>query len=397
MSKYVIEDTTLTAIADAVREKAGTEDLILVSELPTAIANIPTGGGGGEELPEEAFIITGNCMYKFAYNSWNWFLENYGDRITTVDINGTSYMFYNSTELTEIPFDINLKNATGQNMTNMFYGCSALKEAPLIKGELPKPTGPYTGVVDTSYFFGGCRSLRNIPDDYFHNFGGDAFWEASKQFSTSRGNMFNNCHSLRKAPDLSIIINKNTSSYSHLYNSLFGYCSSLDEVIDLPIIKDQTLTSNFFQSTVTNCNRLKRFTFQTNEDGSPLVVQWKSQTLDLTQNVGYVSGYPTNVLNYNSGITSDKQVNDDATYQALKNDPDWFTTMISYSRYNHDSAVETINSLPDTSAYLAANGGTNTIKFKGAAGSATDGGAINTLTEEEIAVATTKGWTVTFK
>ena len=68
---------------------------------------------------------------------------------------------------------------------------------------------------------------------------------------------------------------------------------------------------------------------------------------------------------------------------------------VPYSRYNHDSAVETINSLPDTSEYLAANGGTNTIKFKGAAGSKTDGGAINTLTEEEIAVAAAKGWTVT--
>ena len=102
------------------------------------------------------------------------------------------------------------------------------------------------------------------------------------------------------------------------------------------------------------------------------------------------------ILNYNSGITADKEVTDDATYQALKNDPDWFTCDIKYSRYNHDSAVRTINSLPDTSAYLATAGGTNTIKFKGAAGSATDGGAINTLTSEEIAVATAKGWTVTF-
>ena len=90
----------------------------------------------------------------------------------------------------------------------------------------------------------------------------------------------------------------------------------------------------------------------------------------------------------------DKEVTDDATYQALKNDPDWFTCKVEYNRYNHDSAVETINSLPDTSAYLAANGGTNIIKFKGAAGSATDGGAINTLTEAEIAVAAAKGWTV---
>lgn len=62
---------------------------------------------------------------------------------------------------------------------------------------------------------------------------------------------------------------------------------------------------------------------------------------------------------------------------------------MDYSGYNHDRAVETINSLPDTSAY-----GTNTITFKGISGSKTDGGAINTLTEEEIAVAITKGWTV---
>jgi hypothetical protein len=65
-----------------------------------------------------------------------------------------------------------------------------------------------------------------------------------------------------------------------------------------------------------------------------------------------------------------------------------------YSRYNHDSAVRTINSLPDASAYLATTSGTNTIKFRGEAGSSTDGGAINTLTAEEIAVATAKGWTV---
>ena len=67
---------------------------------------------------------------------------------------------------------------------------------------------------------------------------------------------------------------------------------------------------------------------------------------------------------------------------------------MAYSRYNHTSAVNTINSLPDTSAYLATAGGTNTIKFKSNAGSATDGGAISNLTEEEIAVATAKGWTV---
>jgi hypothetical protein len=121
-------------------------------------------------------------------------------------------------------------------------------------------------------------------------------------------------------------------------------------------------------------------------------MNWTKQTIDLSYRVGYIeknSYYLSYLLNYNSGITADKEVKDDATYQALKNDPDWFTKDLAYSRYNHDSAVNTINSLPDCSAK-----GGNTIKFKGAAGSKTDGGAINTLTAEEIAVATAKGWTV---
>ena len=91
-------------------------------------------------------------------------------------------------------------------------------------------------------------------------------------------------------------------------------------------------------------------------------------------------------------ITADKEVKDDETYAALKNDPDWFGTSESYSRYNKLSAIETISTLPDCSA----SGGTNTIRFRGVAGGKTDGGAINTMTEEEIAVAAAKGWTVSF-
>jgi hypothetical protein len=101
---------------------------------------------------------------------------------------------------------------------------------------------------------------------------------------------------------------------------------------------------------------------------------------------------------YNSGITIDKCIYDDATYQALKNDPDNYVCGYStenphhYSRYDKASAIRTINSLPDVSG----SGGTNTIKFKGEAGLKTDNGAINTMTPEEIAVATAKGWTVSF-
>lgn len=189
--------------------------------------------------------------------------------------------------------------------------------------------------------------------------------------------------------------NANTSGMTPM--KYLNNLPSLDELVNFPLSnKAGVSTSNQFNGIYT-LSRVKNFTFETN-NGQPYVVSWKNQNMDLSYNgLGYTSSYyKSDILNYNSGITADKEVKDAATYEALKNDADWFTTDINYSRYNHDSAVATINSLPDTSAYLAANGGTNTIKFKGESGKLTDGGAINTLTEEEIAVAVAKGWGVAF-
>lgn len=186
--------------------------------------------------------------------------------------------------------------------------------------------------------------------------------------------------------------NANTSGFTpmrHLHN-----LPSLDELVNIPLSNKTGVSTSNQISDIYALYRIKNFTFETN-NGQPYVVSWKNQKIDLTENLGYTSLISI-ILNYNSGITADKEVSDAATYEALKNNPDWFTQNIYYSRYNHDSAVATINSLPDTSAYLAENGGTNTIKFRGGSGELTDGGAINTLTEEEIAVATAKGWTVSF-
>ena len=149
-----------------------------------------------------------------------------------------------------------------------------------------------------------------------------------------------------------------------------------------------TFNSNSFVSAFSGCDSLRALTFAT-DNGSPYIVNWKKQTIDLTY-IGYDASH--HGLAY---FDRDKEVSDAETYNALKNDPDWWSMNIAYSRYNHNSAVATINSLPDTSAYLASSGGTNTIKFKGEMGSGTDEGAISNLTEEEIAVAAAKGWTVT--
>ena len=343
---------------------------------PITVDVIPEGVPTDGEL-----TISRECGYRFSYNNWNWFLEKYKDRLIFNNITDAVHMFYRSPFIKSLDFDIifddsqphikalnmfsncdNLKNIRkivnlkGRDMGGMFGGCCRLRYLPQFEN---------FSFIDYDYaqlddFFTHCRSLRSIPEEFL------------KKLSTSKGNL---------------------SFYSLGYES-FTRCYSLDEIKGINI-RSRNITSNLFYHTFDYCCRVKNIIFAKEDDGSPYTATWKSQNIDLTTNVGYSIG-DNFIIGYNSGITSDKQVIDDTTYQALKNDPDWFTLKSEYSRYNHDSAVATINSLPDTSAYLATAGGTNTIKFIGNAGSATDGGAINTLTEEEIAVATAKGWTVSF-
>lgn len=377
----------LNAVGDAIRAKTGKEGLLTLDDMVKEITAIETGGGGGGDLPQEAFTITGNCIYRFAYNGWNWFIENYGSKVTTKDVTNCQFMFYSADKLETIPFDINCKDNTSVSFNSFLRDCLNLKVTPIVKAN-----PPISASSDYSYIFYRCENLREIPYDFFWGFGSEEYWEKQVTKNNSRNNLFALCKSLRKIPDISML--KNTSgSYSNLYYYVFQYCYSLDEIIDLPVLDGATFTSNVFSSSFNECSRLKNLTFADNE----AAVKWKNQTIDLSTYVGYVlySKYENKILGFNNGITADKEIKDDATYQTLKDDEDAFTYKKEYSRYNHDSAVATIRSLPDTSAYLAAEGGTNTIKFLGESGSATDGGAINTLTEEEIAVATAKGWTVT--
>ena len=343
---------------------------------PITVDVIPEGVPTDEEL-----TISGDCSYRFYGDDWNWFLEKYKDRLIFNNITNAAYMFDRSPSIESLDFDIilddsqsyikainmfsncdNLKNIRkivnlkGREMGSMFYGCYRLRYLPQFEN---------FSFIDYDYaqlesFFNHCRSLRSIPEEFL------------KKLSTSKGNQ----------------------TYNSLgYNSFTG-CHSLDEIKGINI-RSRNVTSNLFSNTFDYCSRVKNIIFAKEDNGSPYTATWKNQYINLSVYIGY-SNRDDFIIGYNSGITSDKKVIDDTTYQALKNDPDWYTLKKEYSRYNHDSAVATINSLPDTSAYLAEKGGTNTIKFIGDAGSATDGGAINTLTEEEIAVATAKGWTITF-
>lgn len=373
----------LQAIGNAIRSKTGKTEQLSLDNMVTEIEGIQTGSS---EITDEELTFSGDCKYLFTYDNWNWFINKFKNRIKIVQVSDGIYLFANSSQIEDLsfwvidntPFDTKLVT----RFSHAFDNCNKLKKLPKFKN---------TAINQLDWLFSDCSMLREIPDDTFDNISLEYF----KANGNSVMGLFRGCCSLRKIP-YNILNNLNWTQSN--YANMFQRCLVLDEII-VPV-STAIMNYNKFKSFVQECSKLKKLIFEIEADGTPKIAQWKSQTIDLSYAVGYLYSNTDDYVNevttqYNSGITKDKRVNSKEDYERLKNDPDWFTGLVAYSRYNHDSAVETINSLPDTSEYLAIAGGTNTIKFEGNAGSKTDGGAINTLTEEEIAVATAKGWTVT--
>lgn len=368
----------LTSIANAIREKGGTTEKLTLDAMPNAIAALPTGGGSEEDGVPNPITYTGNISHIFKNNNNSWVINNFFDRLVFEGVSSVENTFADSTTIKKLP---SLKqSASYTTWLYTFSGMTNLEEVGDIINFYPS---------QCSRIFQNCYRLRNCPR--FVN---------PKEFNTgstgyNNGYMFSYCYSLRNVDEelMKSIQSKSSSSSYSPYYSCFTYCCSLDEIKSINPITATTLTSNVFSSTFNYCCRLKRITFNLQDDGSPFVVKWKGQTIDLSKYTGWAgaSNSDKNILNYNSGITAEDEDND------WSNNPNYWSRQFMNSRFNHDSAVEFINSLPDTSAYVAEqNAANNTIKFYTNAGSATPGGGVSDLTEEEIAVAAAKGWTISY-
>ena len=316
---------------------------------------------------------------------------------------GSAYGMFNMTDdINYGQFDSELGGLTitsnGEyncNITNMnwaFSNSSGTKELPTFDSSIIISNSEDIGYRQAFY---QCSSLRHIPEGIFPTQQGSSNDYGGRRETRK---LFYGCYKLREIPSLIYFngIKSNNGSNSFYYQCFYN-CRLLDEIVDIPVFVNSH-TDQCFSDMLYNNWRVKKITFIPNQTAN-----MKNQTIDMSASI-YVGYFPPSYtdreleqyyLDAETGVTMETRVVDATTYEALKNNPNWWTSDVAYSRYNHDSAVETINSLPDTSAYLASNGGTNTIKFLGASGSATDGGAISTLTAEEIAVATAKGWTVT--
>lgn len=402
---YAIKEETLTAIADAIRGKTDSTNALTPSSMPAQIEAIKSGGGNIEPFNFLDGISNGNYLsydYMFAFDGGFFLLkyltDNHLIKNNVIYTAGCKYFFASKpdktiTSLPSIKVVAAPKNNSYLFLESMFAACLYiidLSNIELAFYDKWSESSSYGTINSTTRMFLNCHWLRKLPR-LTHS--------GKSSIGCSNYGMFQNCYSLREIPPEWINFIQGGDSYrTSIVQDGFSNCISLDEIVNVQPCPSETSTwtSNAFSGWISNCGRLKRLTFATQEDGSPFIRKWKSQSLGIPD--GWIGTsiehwYET----YNTGITKDKKVTDAESYARLKNDPDWYTTDYRYSRFNHDSAVEMINSLPDTSAYLATqSGAVNTLKIRSDQALYTDEGSCGSLTEAEIAVATARGWTISF-
>ena len=387
------------------KDQSGTE----ITYNNVDVISIPLADGSGNfdfGLTDDELTLDAQSNL---FKGWGWFLDKYENRIK-VRLSDTyqNYLFGTGYKKDLNAIKLIEKVPGGNCKLDSLFGSYFGKKLPVPIWEGTKPISSIGGM------FSRCQNLTDTEIKSFlshFNFSGIT--------SVNFDNLFNECRSVRNINSILAQLHAQCKDFVGGYLSMYSLCSQTsvaDEIVGLPVpggdvaYDSQTVPSGFsLDSIVSDASRAKRITFATKTDGTPYTVKWGGITISLTDQIGYCLS-DNQILDHSSvhGITQAKRVSDAATYEALKNDPDYYVYNtdkqaydgkqvyigVLYSRYNHNSAVETINSLPDCSAYCAETNKTNTIKFKKYSGALTDGGGINTLTAEEIAVATNKGWTV---
>ena len=278
---------------------------------------------------------------------------------------------------------IDLSGATydqNQNSESTFSNSFSLfKQANATSITLPSSMSFHSA----GFMFGACSNLESIDDTNC------VFSQKTPQGWNPGGTqhqMFWSCYNLRHLPmnlvnAVAAFAFEDWGNWPMMYHNMCQGCRALDEIVNLPVIDAHSGAdmTDMFDAMLDECHHLSRFTFAAHNG----TVNWQGAGINFRGNgIGYGGGH---------NLPAAKEITDAASYAALKNDPDAWTQMEEYSRYNHDSAAETLASLPQLTIQDVC-----VIAFDPDSGSLTDAGAISTLTSAEIAVATSNGWTVGF-
>lgn len=374
---------------------------------------VPLADGSGNFTygltDEELTITTGN--YLFANTSplyKNCLL--YINRANFDNVDGMQQMFYNNSKVVDLS-NITIKLYGSVSISQAFANCINLRKLPNFVTTV--------GTFNSNQFFRAFENCYKLEQEEFDKF-------IKLDFSTTpQSPAFNNNYNLKHI-DLTQAVN-GFIPWGEIYWSfqrLIGVEPNL-RTIKLPAWNPKQdskpfETSSYYWGTWDNMTMLDSITFSTEENGVATKAKIKNCLIYIENDYGCGSTM-TGLMSYpDEPLTKDDNVFKDITgstctierikagYERVKNRPNWCSVYdysmnyqgktiyprILTSRFNHKSMVDLINTLPDTSEYIAAKGGTNTLKLCRYMGDLTDGGGASNLTEEEIAVATAKGWTI---
>ena len=204
-----------TEVADAIRAKKGTTELIHPQDFAEEIASIETGGslkrhtytGHADVEGLRAIGWTDEDIAYYQENGVNWDEEDDQYHLVSED-NKALYGVLTENNISEYKARIvYLPKIDTSNVTDMnkkFYGCPSLVSIPQLDT---------SNVTNMNYMFSGCRSLTAIP-------------QLDTAKVTSMFQMFNDCHSLVSIPQL------DTSNVTNMCMML-SYCYSLKTIPQL--------------------------------------------------------------------------------------------------------------------------------------------------------------------
>lgn len=217
-NQIIVDNEKITAIANAIRSKNGSQSLLNLDEMATEISNLP-----GEIVP--VFKVPNHM--KFAYSS------AFPEDLDFGDVTDMDMMFYQCTTVKSVPDLSTCKNI--YDATFMFAGCESLLEIPSfnatnvsnIKGmfaccyKVPEINVETFLLNNMERAFAECENLRKV-----------SVKSTSIESSVDATSAFYKCHSLT---DVSI----NVYSFKNM-NSMFYECSNLAEI---PVMNTSQITS----------------------------------------------------------------------------------------------------------------------------------------------------------
>lgn len=296
----------LTDVANAIREKKGTTDLINPQDFSAEIASIETGGGEGggyEPKPEyfmplyiealESITIAFANQYEYSNDNKTW---QSGTSETSISANSGEKVYFRASGLTATSsagigkFTISGQCNVGGNAMSMLYGADYVGKYTLEQNHCfmrlfgsnsqiisaKKLSLPATTLTKNCYqvMFYNCTSLVDAPalpavslSDYCY---GSMFYGCSSLIKAPAlpavtianycySSMFSGCSSLVDAPALPA-----TELGFQCYGSMFNECSSL---IEAPILPATILSQYCYWKMFSNCSKLQRITMLSISNG----------------------------------------------------------------------------------------------------------------------------------